>query len=1091
MFCIVKGLEEFGTAKLLEAVGKESVVEFFDSPALDGRTTRIVKSSTLVRRTLGPNTRVYFHDPNDSRWLVGRVIEDANEASFVRFSNKSDRLVEHARLFVRWKRPIADPSVFLSHAVTETPQYANARSGFLNSYIRQRAATGGISALISSTIELEAHQISVVRRVLNDTSQRHLLADEVGLGKTIEAGVIIRQAVLDDPKTHRIVVVSPAGLTHQWREELTGRFGLGDFIDDSILICSLEGIHASEALLTGATMLVVDEAHHLTALNDASAVQAYTTVARHAGGIDRLLLLSATPALRNEVGFLRMLHLLDPVVYRLEDEEAFRQRIVHRQALAETVAFLDAQNILSLDPVLDDLAQMLPMDAQLQSLVVALKAELTHFPDSADPQLEASILKLRAHLSETYRLHRRILRNRRKGLRFITPERRGSECLVVPGWRAPHVESLLEDWRLSAASHSSDSDEATNELSEFYFAMVSAFLEDPRKLRPLCDDRLRRIHSAGVATSFAEDTPLIGRIADAVTDEMWLQTRLDVLAEAVRTQVAKLRKVVVFCADEPTADIVFSFLKTSRTATAVRHSMNEDQSNSWRLFQSDDKVNTIVCGPAAEEGLNLQGGERTIVHFNLPLAPSRIEQRIGRVDRYGSGSAILSSVLVDDGSLLQMGWYRLLDKGLCVFNRSIASLQYLLEDELRRLRRELFANGSECFDSLLAEYSGSDGTVTRELRLIDQQDSLDELSQLRDSHSEMLEDVDCDWRPISSAVTHWVIDTLLFERVMERNLSERRSPEPPYRFRYRKPKAGGPATLIPLSGILYDFIGALDLDAPDGSSSQPLSYQYTAHRKTAVSWGARVLRYGDVFVEAVKTFSDTDDRGRCFGIWRQHAEGPDTGVSLYFRLDFLVETLLKDAEHCLSRAGIAQSTAAHAAIRRRGDRLFAPSTTRVWLTEYGEIADRQVIERCLELPYSKERGAASYTDTNLNSARIHRLMEGFPQTFASWADNCAMVRERAHAWVLDDGELRARQAEALNGAARDSTLRHAQLSARIRTLRGVEADKEQSNLKLEIELDDALRVGIVNPSIRLDVIGFVVLSRDPFPVDAGARESVP
>src|SRR5207244_1150695 len=176
----------------------------------------------------------------------------------------------------------------------------------------QRAASGGISALISSVIELEAHQIRVVRRVLNDLSQRHLLADEVGLGKTIEAGVIIRQAVLDDPKAHRIVVIAPASLTHQWRTELAARFGLGDFIDDSVLVLSLEETEELETSLAAATMLVVDEAHHLASVSDASAMHAYAIVARHSRSIDRLLLLSATPALRNETGFLRMLHLLDP-----------------------------------------------------------------------------------------------------------------------------------------------------------------------------------------------------------------------------------------------------------------------------------------------------------------------------------------------------------------------------------------------------------------------------------------------------------------------------------------------------------------------------------------------------------------------------------------------------------------------------------------------------------------------------------------------------------------------------------------------------------------------------------------------------------
>ena len=58
-------------------------------------------------------------------------------------------------------------------------------------------------------IDLEPHQVEVVRRVLQDPVQRYLLADEVGLGKTIEAGILIRQYVLDDPDRHQVVVLVP------------------------------------------------------------------------------------------------------------------------------------------------------------------------------------------------------------------------------------------------------------------------------------------------------------------------------------------------------------------------------------------------------------------------------------------------------------------------------------------------------------------------------------------------------------------------------------------------------------------------------------------------------------------------------------------------------------------------------------------------------------------------------------------------------------------------------------------------------------------------------------------------------------------
>jgi ATP-dependent helicase HepA len=1088
MFCIAKGLEDLGTAKLLEADDQEAAIEFFDSPAVEGRITRTVASANVIRRTLGANTRIYHFDSDEYRWRVGRVLDDGDDDALIRFANKSDRVVSHTQLFVRWRRPISDPTVFLSHQVTETPQYADARSGFLSSYIEQRAAAGGISALLSSTIELETHQIRVVRRVLNDASQRHLLADEVGLGKTIEAGVIIRQAVLDDPKTHRIVVIAPASLIHQWHAELAKRFGLRDLIDDSVLIHSLQDTDAIEESLTGATMLVVDEAHHLTALGDESAVRTYAVVSRHARSVDRLLLLSATPALRNEVGFLRMLHLLDPVVYRLEDEAAFKSKIAHRQSLAEAVAFLNPQNVLSLDPVLDDLALKLPTDAQLQALITALRVQLMTFPDPEDPGLEHAILQLRAHLSETYRLHRRILRNRRKGLRFITPERRGSDSLTVQGWQARRIESMVEDWRLDALAHSSGNAASAGELADFYLGMVSAFVEDPRKLQPICDARLRTIAAEPGMFRFREEPLLLKRIRDSVADESWLRGRLDTLTDAVQKLVSNSKKVVVFCAEESTADAVSSHLMSSRIA-AVRHSIDSDEEDSWRGFHSDTKVKVIVCGPTAEEGLNLQGGERAVVHFDLPLAPNRIEQRIGRVDRYGAGSTIRSTVLLDEGSGLQLGWYTLLDKGLGVFSRSIASLQYLLEDEFQRLTSVLFRNGSECFDILLAEYSGPDGKVTRELQLLDQQDALDELSPSADSHSEALEEADGDWRPIRKAVTHWAVGTLLFDQVLERDTVDIRAPDPPYRFRYQRPKSG-PATLIPLAGFLYDFIGALDVEAPEASSQQPLSHKYSAHRKTAVARGARVLRYGDVFIEALKTFSDTDDRGRSFGIWRQHESGPETGFGLYFRFDFLVEAGLEEAERCLERIGLLNSAAARAAIRRRGDGHFAPTTIRIWITAEGEEVDPYLIEACLSLPYSKDPGMAAYTDTNLNPERLHALKEILPEIFVTWPERCAQMRERAQALVLGDTDLHARQAEALKQASHEGMLRAAQLTARIHSLQGAEADKEQAHLQLERDLNDALRAGIARPALKLDVVGFLMLSRQPCSALAGANEAL-
>ena len=93
---------------------------------------------------------------------------------------------------------ISDPFKYLSRFITDSPNYAIYRRQFLDTYFQQRKASKGMSAITSSAIELYPHQLNVSSLVLHDHRLRYLLADEVGLGKTIEAGIIIRQFVLDN-----------------------------------------------------------------------------------------------------------------------------------------------------------------------------------------------------------------------------------------------------------------------------------------------------------------------------------------------------------------------------------------------------------------------------------------------------------------------------------------------------------------------------------------------------------------------------------------------------------------------------------------------------------------------------------------------------------------------------------------------------------------------------------------------------------------------------------------------------------------------------------------------------------------------------
>jgi ATP-dependent helicase HepA len=1089
LFCRIKTKEEFGLGKVIQMNDSTGVIEYFDSPTNIVCHRISAPISTINHRRLGKNTRVFIRDESMNQWRIGRVRDDDGEGLEVRLSHKQDVYLSYDKVFVRWKRPIEDPVEFLGNFVTETPHYAEARSAFMRSYIHQRGAAFGISALLSSAIELEPHQVEVVRRILTDHTQRYLLADEVGLGKTIEAGVIIRQTVLDDMRGHRVLILAPLELVAQWREELTVRFGLLDFLDESVFVLPQEDSDELRRFSNKLSLLVIDEAHHLTASSEDDSVNSlYAVVTAISQKAERLLLLSATPILRNESGFLRMLSLLDPVVYSLEDQSGFRKKVANRQALAETVAGLDPSNALFMDSVLEDLMDRLPNDSRLMELSLSLKEKLLDLPDETDPDFCASVRQLKAHISETYKLNRRILRNRRTQVEGLTPERRGAELWRVEASKMDRVENALEDWRVGASlSASALGDQAIKELGHFYWKVVRSIFEKPGDILPLCSDRQRLIENSS-SISFDGEQKLLLNLLRAVDVDSWMDCRLERLYQGLLS-ISNGIKSVVFCSDEKSADRVFIFLK-NRKINIVRHIARSDEditgADTWRDFLEVPEVCAIVCGPRAEEGINLQGGKKAIIHFDLPLQPNRVEQRIGRVDRYGAGNAVPSFVLVDENAPLQMSWFRILDEGLEVFSRSISSLQYLVEGEVSALSKTLINEGVEGLDTLRDRLAGQLGEVSRELRLIDQQDALDQLSPVPEQELDDLFDADGEWKEIREAMSYWIEETLLFDKVKLPRPNGNPSLDDPFRFHYCPPDAvTGRATLIPLSEFLEEFLGAIDFDAPGNRSKKPQSYPYVTHRPTAVKRRVRPLRFGTEFVEAIRSFSEIDVRGRSYAMWRQFPNDFSLNeIRTCFRFDFVVQTNLEEALGVLALSKNNSLESTRSSLARRGDMLFRPTIIQVWLDADGDELPTEFVVRYLDLEYAKE-GRGTYVDKNLDVSYLTAMRSWSPDILINWADRCERMRATAKAIVLARPELIKQQKQSLARALAEDEIRYAQLRTRIQSLEAREAFGESEQLSLEQSLNEALHRGISSPTIKVDVAGVVFLTCESISVLGG------
>ncbi len=408
-----------GVGKCLRVSGENVEIDYFDSISPTGRSRVIARRSQVKPVQVSLQRRCYWED--EAGWRVGRVVWAGEGEYGVRLPNSDvDLKVPEEQLYVRWDKPITDPVDVLVARGNESPFFHLRRRPFVAALMAQRAASHGMHGAVSSVIDLYDHQIEVARRVLEDPKQRYLLADEVGLGKTIEAGIVIRQYLLDNPEGH-VVVIAPPLLRRQWVTELRQKFLIDDF--DRAVISVLahddpsswqqgarDGLGRNSPH-SNAGLVVVDEVHHLAAMapsRDADR-DTYAALARLTAAVPRLLLLSATPLLNNEQTFLAMLHLLDPDIYRLSDLDGFRRRIRDRQALG-TAFFTFRHDIppFLLREKVAALRTMFPDDEQLVALLDGVLATV------GDPSaLPDAVMAARIHISETYRVHRRLLRTRR------------------------------------------------------------------------------------------------------------------------------------------------------------------------------------------------------------------------------------------------------------------------------------------------------------------------------------------------------------------------------------------------------------------------------------------------------------------------------------------------------------------------------------------------------------------------------------------------------------------------------------------------------------------------------------------------------
>ncbi len=506
---------------------------------------------------------------------------------------------------------------------------------------QQQLAKSNLIGLGGVRIDLLPHQLYIAHEVGKRLAPRVLLADEVGLGKTIEACLILHRQLLSG-NTNRALIVVPEPLLHQWLVELVRRFNLrfslfdeercraivesgqgeNPFLAEQLVICSLDLLTDSElrrnqAIEANWDILIVDEAHHLEWHQDKPS-PAYQAVERLAATIPGVLLLTATPEQLGRSGHFARLRLLDPS--RFHNLDVFLQEQEQYQPVADAATQLLSAKPLTRQQV-NTLAQILEHDQAARTIEKLQDANCSAEQNS---NIREQLIEM---LLDRHGTGRVLFRNTRNRIKGFSPRKFHNYPLKHPDEYSILVKK-----------------DTTNPLQQLY----------PETL-----------YSEGSNKPWWHFDPRVE----------WLIEKLRDLAK---------EKVLLICSSAETAMSLEQALRQREGIAAAlfhenRSIIERDRAAAWFADQ-DQGCHVLICSEIGSEGRNFQFAHHLIL-FDLPANPDLLEQRIGRLDRIGQRHTIQlhAPYFMDSAQEVLLRWYH---DGLNAFEHTCTPGQQIFTQQM-------------------------------------------------------------------------------------------------------------------------------------------------------------------------------------------------------------------------------------------------------------------------------------------------------------------------------------------------------------------------------------------------------------------------
>lgn len=484
------------------------------------------------------------------------------------------------------------------------------------------------------------HQLLALKKAITSANGGNLLfADDVGLGKTIEAGLVIQNTIrrIGEDRA-RVLIMCPAGLKWQWYEEMQEKFGLnfnvwkshtvagaeafsGSFHGKNRLIASYHGMvvgDMEEAILRmmeNYDLVVIDECHKFS--NDATQWWQLTRDMRENHKVGQLLLLSATPHSGDRYRFLNLLHLLDSEVFPKGGSTQESLIKVTNQKIIESYVYRnDKLSVTDFD------SKPLFKNVKTESINVELTKEEQGFCelvvdyiyalDDAKMKLTG---KIQTQVGFVISVYRKMLASSWKNV-FRSMQARYIYLL----------NQILEDEGYEPILNDDDDDKRENLKG----------LKDEKEEREILN-LIKEMKSTKIVSNELE---YLKKIVDygKELEKKNIDTKIQELLKILNSSEFVNQKFIIFTQYVKTLEIIKKALGGKDYVAEIQGSINvEDRKIQVEKFKN--KVRFLVCTEAGGEGINLQFANN-VINFDMPWNPARLQQRVGRVWRYGQGKDV-------------------------------------------------------------------------------------------------------------------------------------------------------------------------------------------------------------------------------------------------------------------------------------------------------------------------------------------------------------------------------------------------------------------------------------------------------------------